>query len=97
MLMEVTAEERDALEIRRREVTTEELATVLGLTDRRIRQLASAGVIERTGRGVYNLCDAVQGYLFYTTHGDKLRTVARSTDETESDTAFFDWLDSTIG
>jgi phage terminase Nu1 subunit (DNA packaging protein) len=46
-------------------VTTIELADVLGLTDRRIRELVREGVIDRIDRGQYNLAECVQSYIKY--------------------------------
>lgn len=45
------------------EVSTEELACVLGVTGRYIRQLAEDGVLERSGRGKFRLCDNVKRYV----------------------------------
>lgn len=45
------------------EVSTTELACVLGITGRRIRQLAEDGQLEKTGQGSFLLCDSVQKYL----------------------------------
>ncbi len=45
------------------EVSTSELACVLGITGRRIRQLAEDGQIEKTGQGRFVLADAVQRYI----------------------------------
>jgi len=44
------------------EATTTELAAVLGITARRVRQLTQDGVIAGIGGGKYLLCDAVQRY-----------------------------------
>lgn len=97
MLMEVTAEEREALEMQRRQVTTEELALVLGISERRIQQLAKENVLERRGRGLFNLCDSVQDYIAY----KRGETVARSIESLDIDDSFLDdldvsWLDSAI-
>lgn len=46
-------------------IGTSELATILGLTDSRIRQLERSGIIEKIGRGQYDLASAVQGYCKY--------------------------------
>ena len=46
-------------------VRTFELAAVLGLSDRRINQLAREGILPRTSRGQYPLADAVQAYIRY--------------------------------
>ncbi|MCM1439170.1 MAG: hypothetical protein NC131_08205 [Roseburia sp.] len=45
------------------EVSTSELACVLGITGRRIRQLAEDGQLERVSQGRFNLADAVQRYI----------------------------------
>lgn len=44
------------------EVTVSELAVVLGLSSRRIRQLADEGVIHAVGKNAYLLADTVQSY-----------------------------------
>lgn len=44
------------------EVSTTELACVLGITGRRIRQMAEDGQLEKLGTGKFNLCDCVQAY-----------------------------------
>ena len=45
------------------EVSTTELACVLGLTGRRIRQMAEDGQIEKVAKGQFLLCDCVQRYI----------------------------------
>ncbi len=45
------------------QVGTSELACVLGVAGRYVRQLAEDGVIERTGRGRFLLADSVQKYI----------------------------------
>lgn len=45
------------------EVSTTELACVLGITGRRIRQLAEDGDLEKTGQGRFNLSESVQRYI----------------------------------
>ena len=47
------------------EVSTSELACVLGVTGRRIRQLAEDGQIDKISQGKFNLCDCVQRYLSF--------------------------------
>ncbi len=49
--------------------TTVELAMALNLTDRRVRQLRSDGVIEAMGRNKYDLTQALQGYINFLTGG----------------------------
>lgn len=44
-------------------VSTSELAEILGITDRRIRQLEKAGIISKISRGKYDLAAAVQQYI----------------------------------
>lgn len=45
-------------------VSTKELATILGVTDRRVRQLGNEGVIvPAEGKGRWELPASVQGYL----------------------------------
>lgn len=44
------------------EVSTTELACVLGVTGRRIRQMAEDGQIDKISQGKFNLCDCVQRY-----------------------------------
>lgn len=45
------------------EVSTTELACVLGITGRRIRQLTEDGDLDKVERGRFNLCDSVQRYI----------------------------------
>lgn len=45
------------------EVSTTELACVLGITGRRIRQLAEDGQLEKLRQGRFRLCDSVQRYV----------------------------------
>ena len=49
------------------EVSTSELAGVLGITGRRIRQLAEDGVLDKQGQGKLNLPESVQRYIGYLT------------------------------
>lgn len=49
--------------------TTVELGLALNLTDRRIRQLRSDGVIEAVGRNRYDLAQAIGGYIKFMTGG----------------------------
>lgn len=44
------------------EVSTTELACVLGISGRRVRQLAEDGQLEKLGAGKFNLADSVQAY-----------------------------------
>ena len=45
------------------EVSTTELACVLGITGRYIRQLVEDGQLDKIDRGRFNLCDSVQRYI----------------------------------
>ncbi len=45
------------------EVSTTELACVLGITGRRVRQLAEDGVFDKADKGRFVLADAVQRYI----------------------------------
>ena len=45
------------------EVSTTELACVLGITGARIRQMVDDGVLGKVKRGRFRLCDAVQQYI----------------------------------
>lgn len=49
------------------EVGTTELACVLGITGRRIRQLAEDGQLEKVSKGRFLLCESVQRYISSTT------------------------------
>jgi len=44
-------------------VTDKTLAAIVGVEPRQIRRYAEAGTIERTGRNIYNLADAVQALM----------------------------------
>lgn len=46
-------------------VGTSELASILGLTDSRIRQLERGGILTKLERGKYDLASSVQGYCAY--------------------------------
>ena len=52
------------------EVTTSELACVLGLNARTIRDLAQLGHLNKVQRGRFLLCESVQRYLSYKSKGD---------------------------
>ncbi len=45
------------------EVSVKELAMILGLSVRRVHQLRENGLITKTGRGCFNLVDAVHAYI----------------------------------
>ena len=44
------------------EVSVKELAMILGLSVRRVHQLRENGLITKTGKGCFNLVDAVHAY-----------------------------------
>ena len=44
-------------------VSSAVLADLLGVTDRRVRQLASEGIFTRVSKGRYNLPDSIKTYL----------------------------------
>lgn len=49
-----------------RNVTAKQLAYLLnGITERRVQQLASEGIIKKEARGRYNLVESVRGYCAY--------------------------------
>ena len=60
------------------EVSSSELACVLGITARRIRQLAEDGVLNRISEGRFNLADSVQSYMATL---DKRKSVSSSEQE----------------
>lgn len=51
------------MEVKDIELTATELGAVLGITSRRVRQLAEDGVFERAARGRYGLINCVQAYI----------------------------------
>lgn len=51
------------MDVTKTTVTARELGAVLGLTDRRVRQLAEGGAFPREGRGRYLLAACVQAYV----------------------------------
>lgn len=53
------------------QVSTSELALVLGLTGRRIRQLAEDGVIDKVKDGRFNLSQSVQRYIAFLSSKEK--------------------------
>ncbi len=50
-------------------VTTSDLAKILGLTDRRIRQLVQEGILTQVTRGNFRLPEVVQAYTKYIQSG----------------------------
>lgn len=47
------------------EVSTKEISEIFGLSDRRIRQLESEGILVKISRGKYDLPKSIQGYINY--------------------------------
>ena len=45
------------------EVSVKELAMILGISTRRVHQLRQNGLFTRTGKGCFNLCEAVHAYV----------------------------------
>lgn len=61
------------------QVSTTELACILGLTGRRIRQMAEDGQLVKLSKGRFNLCESVKRYIAFVS-GD-----AMTEDEQELD------------
>jgi hypothetical protein len=55
----------DVLTPLRREITTARLCAMLGLSDRRVRQLLVEGVLERKANGSFCQVEAVQSYISF--------------------------------
>lgn len=53
------------------EVSTTELATVLGVTARRVQQMAQDGIIPPVKRGRFLLCDSVQRYINFLSNRER--------------------------
>lgn len=53
----------DATDLERAEITAAALADVLGVSDRRVRQLAEAGVLPRSTRGRHPLLESLRGFV----------------------------------
>lgn len=70
------------------EVSTTELACVLGITGRRIRQLAEDGDLDKVEQGRFNLADSVQKYIKFVSRNEmseeevKLEKTRRTADVT---------------
>lgn len=52
-----------------REISTGELAAIVGKSTRWIRQLTGEGTLKQVGRGKYILSDAVQAYIEHASGG----------------------------
>lgn len=63
------------------EVNTSELACVLGITGRRVRQLAEDGVLEKVSTGCFLLCKSVQSFMA----GSNKRNKPTETDEAKAE------------
>lgn len=65
------------------EVSTTELACVLGITGRRIRQMAEDGLIEKVSKGRFLLCNCVQRYIAsQSTEDQRLERARRAAEVT---------------
>lgn len=64
-----------------REVSTSELAAIVGKTPQWIRQLTRDRVLFQVGRGKYILADAVQAYILYAAGGNEEDDKPRLNDE----------------
>ena len=53
------------------EVSTTELASILGVTARRVQQMAQDGTIVAAKRGSFNLADSVQRYIAFLSSKEK--------------------------
>lgn len=53
------------------EVSTKELADILGLTERRVQQMAQEGVIQKIAKNRFMLADSVQRYVKSVTREEK--------------------------
>ena len=62
-------------------VSAQELAKILGLTDRRIQQLVPE-VFNREGRGAYDLAKCVQAYIEYQKNQVRAKTGSKEEEET---------------
>ena len=74
------------------EVSTTELACVLGVTGKRIRQMAEDGVLEKVKQGRFRLCDSVQKYIGFKTRAtmsedESKLEIGRKAAETQLKTA----------
>ena len=63
------------------EVTAGVVAALLGLSERRSRQLAERGILRRTERGAFVLTDAVGGYAAFLKHGAEAATAGPSGED----------------
>lgn len=66
-----------------KEVTTTQLASVLGLTARRVRQLTQDGVVTSSSPGKYILADAVQAYISSVSRGGLTKEEAEEAKKIE--------------
>lgn len=66
-----------------KEVTTTQLASVLGLTARRVRQLTQDGVVTSSSPGKYILADAVQAYIGSVSRGGLTKEEAEEAKKIE--------------
>lgn len=64
-------------------VSVKVLANVLGITERWVQQLEKQGILEKVGRGRYNLAAAVQGYIAFKIESEVARAVPAETSPGE--------------
>lgn len=69
------------------EVNTTELACVLGITGRRIRQMAEDGQLERVSQGRFNLCASVQRYNDSISLGKNTETKKNESEKLKAEVA----------
>lgn len=64
-------------------VSVKVLANVLGITERWVQQLEKQGILEKVGRGRYNLAAAVQGYIAFKIESEVARAAPEETSPGE--------------
>lgn len=57
------------MELRNHHVSGTELADLIGITDRQVRNLHRANVLHQAGKGKYPLAESLQAYIAYAAHG----------------------------
>ena len=55
----------DITELEGKTIGCKELAKILDISARHVRQLADEGIIKKVGRNQYRLAESVQGYISY--------------------------------
>ena len=60
----ISVPERRVMEIKENQVIrVTQLAVLLGITDRHVRNLANEGIIKKTEKGKYLFLESIQGYM----------------------------------